>query len=972
MTVETSSATPPTQVRAGLVDDHRPGDAAYRLLSTAELLGALDQPRLEEALRRTAARTDALRTVFERTGAGWEARVRAGWTPPIVRRTVPAGPGESAVAAVHRQVGPAGGRTLDPSRRPAAEFTLSTVTRDGRTERLLSMLVHRALMDRAAVAAFWTTLADSYRRLGTAGAPDPAAGESAPGAAVASASQPAPGESAPGAAGPEPSEALVAAGVAHLTGAPTVLELPSDLTRPVAQDPSGARLEFVLSDGAASACARLAADCSVSRTTVVLAAWSLVLARRAGVADLVLGHARPGLRLLPVRCVPAEAESVRAYLRRTSSALADAEQAGDVGLEVLRARLDVPADPRRAPLVQFAVDVPEDGPPERIRAGDLELAVHEGDCGMSPFDASLVLRRWAPRAELALEYATAVLLPSEAVALADALDATLGELLDALDEPLAAVRTISDAERARLAVIRDGPPVQSSDDVWRMVAAAARQRPGAEAVAGQDLARPLSYAELTSAVERLAAALAEAGVGPGVNVLVAHTRSARELVSVLAVLRCGGTYVAFDASAPDDRLRRMFGATQPGAIVGEPALVDRISPLCPSPCAAVIAPDPLAAGSAGPPAPPLPPVDPDRAAYITFTSGSTGTPKAVRIPHRAVVRLVQDPAYVRCGPGERMLRFAPLAFDASTLELFAPLANGGSVHVLPHELPSPSELAEFMRESGVTVLWLTAGLFRLMVDLAPHAFAGVRQVLTGGDVVPPEQVRRLLEGFAGLRVTCAYGPTENTTFSTVHHLDDPRAVESPLPIGRPIAGTGLLILDRAGHQVPPGGVGELHVTGDGLAIDYLGAPEQTRAAFGRPAPDTGERMYRTGDLVRLDAHDVVRFLGRNDHQVKVRGFRIETQEIVARLLEHPLVRDAVVVAVGADASSRRLLAGVVADTEPRLEITLRAHLGRSLPRYALPALWAFVDRIPLTANGKVDTGELERTAEQFLAERRQR
>ncbi|MEK8107155.1 AMP-binding protein [Micromonospora sp. M12] len=150
-------------------------------------------------------------------------------------------------------------------------------------------------------------------------------------------------------------------------------------------------------------------------------------------------------------------------------------------------------------------------------------------------------------------------------------------------------------------------------------------------------------------------------------------------------------------------------------------------------------------------------------------------------------------------------------------------------------MPSSGELAEFVRERGVTVLWLTAGLFRLMVDLAPHAFAGVRQVLTGGDVVPPEQVRRLLERFPGLRVTCGYGPTENTTFSTVHHLDDPSAVESPLPIGRPIAGTGLLILDHTGREVPPGGVGELYVTGAGLAIDYLGAPDQTRAAFGLPA-----------------------------------------------------------------------------------------------------------------------------------------
>jgi amino acid adenylation domain-containing protein len=728
-----------------------------------------------------------------------------------------------------------------------------------------------------------------------------------------------------------------------LDAAPTVLELPSDLTRPATRDRTGARLAFVLSDRAESACARLAADCSVRRATVVLAAWSLVLARRAGVEDLLLGYAIAGPRPVPVRCRLTEATSVRAYLRAISSALAAAEEAGD--------------DPDRTTPVQFVIDVREESLPEPA---------------VTQFDASLVVRRWAPRVELALDYATAVLLPSETAALADSLDATLGELLDSLDEPLAAVRTISPAQRARLAVIRNGPDCDSSGDVWRMVAAAARERPGAEAVTSPDLARPLSYADLVAAVERLAAVLAEAGVGVGVNVLIAHARSAGELVSVLAVLRCGGTYVAFDAEAPDDRLQRMFGAANPGVIVGDQVMVDRIGRLCPSPCATVIAPDPLDAAGAGPAVPPLPSMDPDRAAYIMFTSGSTGIPKAVRVPHRAVVRLVRDPAYVRCGPGERMLRFAPLAFDASTLELFAPLANGASVEVVPNELLSSGDLAAYLNERGVTVLWLTAGLFRLMADLAPHAFAGVRQVLTGGDVVPPEQARRLLERFPGIRVTSGYGPTENTTFSTVHHLDDPSEVESPLPIGRPIAGTGLLILDRAGGEVPPGGIGELYVTGAGLAIDYLGAPDQTRAAFGRPAPDTGERMYRTGDLVRLDARDLVRFLGRIDHQVKVRGYRIETQEIAARLLEHPLVRDAVVVAVGADASSRRLLAGVVADPEPRLETTLKAYLSRFLPRYAVPALWAFVDRIPLTPNGKVDRAELERTAERFLAERRKR
>ncbi|HKS98466.1 MAG TPA: AMP-binding protein, partial [Rugosimonospora sp.] len=367
------------------------------------------------------------------------------------------------------------------------------------------------------------------------------------------------------------------------------------------------------------------------------------------------------------------------------------------------------------------------------------------------------------------------------------------------------------------------------------------------------------------------------------------------------------------------------------------------------------------------------PADPSRIAYVAFTSGSTGQPKGVPVPHRAVVRLVRGVDHVRLGPGERYLRLAPLAFDASTLELFAPLLSGAGIEVYPDGPVTPTDLARFLTERGVTVLWLTAGLFRLVADHRPEAFARVRQVLTGGDVVPAAQVRRLLRRYPGLRVTNGYGPTECTTFVAVHHLDSAAEVTDPVPIGRPIAGTRVFVLDEHGHPVPPGAVGELCVGGPGLADGYLGAPEETARAFGQVSPgehsrsrvlaeastpdvtpDAGERLYRTGDLVRWDGRGRLAFLGRRDNQVKVRGFRVEPDAVARRLRAHPRVRDAVVAGVGEPGTDRQLLAAVLVEEPAPTVGELRAWVGAELPSYAVPELWSCTDAFPLTGNGKVD------------------
>ncbi|WP_377267917.1 AMP-binding protein [Peterkaempfera sp. SMS 1(5)a] len=310
-----------------------------------------------------------------------------------------------------------------------------------------------------------------------------------------------------------------------------------------------------------------------------------------------------------------------------------------------------------------------------------------------------------------------------------------------------------------------------------------------------------------------------------------------------------------------------------------------------------------------------------------------------------------------------MLRLSPLAFDASTLELWGALLTGATLEVYTEPLPSPTELGEFLVEREVTVAWFTAGLFRLLAEFAPDSLRGLRQVLTGGDVVPHEHVARLLERHPGLVVTNGYGPTENTTFTTTHSVTRPQDVDGPLPIGTPLMGTRVHVLDDRGRLLPPGAVGELYTSGEGLATGYVGDEAETARRFGWFSPDLVERLYRTGDLVRFDGRGRLRFLGRADDQVKLRGYRIEPAAIGATIAQLPGVQDALVFAVGADSATKRLVAAVVpAEGESPAPNALRLALEEQLPSYMVPALWTVVETLPLTRNGKVDRKALAASA----------
>ncbi|MDQ3802878.1 MAG: amino acid adenylation domain-containing protein, partial [Acidobacteriota bacterium] len=466
----------------------------------------------------------------------------------------------------------------------------------------------------------------------------------------------------------------------------------------------------------------------------------------------------------------------------------------------------------------------------------------------------------------------------------------------------------------------------------------------------------LTYGELNARANRLAHHLRAHGIGPEVVVGMCMKRSLEMVVGLLGVLKAGGVYAPLDAGYPPERLAFMIDDLKAPVLLTQEHLAGRL----PARGRRVISLDAdwdEIAGESRENPPDL--TTADNLAYVMYTSGTTGRPKGVCVTHRGVVRLVRGADYVTLGADETILQAAPISFDASTFEIWGALLNGGRVILLPPGAPSLGELAGALERHQVTTLWLTAGLFHLMVDEHLESLRHVRQLLAGGDVLSVPHVRAALAGLPATRLINGYGPTESTTFACCHPMSGRLDADGPVPIGRPISNTTVWLLDADMQPVPIGVAGELYIGGDGLARGYLGRPALTAEKFVPHPFADGQRLYRTGDLARYLPDGRVEFLGRFDQQVKIRGFRVELGEIEAALSEHAAVRECVVVAREGGPGEKRLVAYVVAEGEgSRAVEELRGLLQQRLPDYMMPSAFVLLDSLPLTPNGKVNRAAL--------------
>ncbi|MCU1246686.1 MAG: non-ribosomal peptide synthetase, partial [Acidobacteria bacterium] len=474
----------------------------------------------------------------------------------------------------------------------------------------------------------------------------------------------------------------------------------------------------------------------------------------------------------------------------------------------------------------------------------------------------------------------------------------------------------------------------------------------------------LTYRQVNERSNRLARLLLDLGVQRDQLVGLFVERSLEMVIALLGILKAGGAYLPIDPSYPDARIRYILDDTGSTVLLTQRSLTERLSGLHPSVRTVVLDEQDLAAyGEADPGIA----VSPQNLAYVIYTSGSTGGPKGVAVPHSAVNRLVRNTNFTELDASKCLLSAAPVAFDASTFELWGALLNGGRVVLMVERVPTPEAIAALANRHSIDTAWLTSSLFNSILDVAPESLAKIRQLLVGGEALSVRHVALAGRLLTGTTLVNGYGPTESTTFTCTYPIpgDFDDAVTASVPIGRPIANTQVYVLDEAFEPVPVGVAGELFIGGAGLARGYLNRPALTAEKFvASPFGEPGSRLYRTGDLVRYQPDGDIEFLGRADDQVKIRGFRIELGEIEAALTQHPSMHQAVVLAREDVPGAKRLVAYVVAKRGESLSgRQLRIALAERLPEYMLPSQFVFMSAFPLSATGKTDRRALPAPSE---------
>ncbi|MBP6749936.1 MAG: amino acid adenylation domain-containing protein, partial [Xanthomonadaceae bacterium] len=977
------------QSQLWLFERLRPAAAAYNVGGAYRLRGALDADALERAFQRLVRRHDALRMMFAE---------RMGRPVQVVQEHADMRLLRTASASVAPQIREAEARRFademtilpfDLARPPLLRAALLRFEPD---DHVLAICSHHIVSDAWSSSVLYADLWRFY-------AIECAGGTDAEDAASLGFADIVLQES--GDAFRDKCEADIRHWKGALAGTSGLLDLPIDKPRPEVLSASGARWTGALAGDLRDALHALASNEGATLFMALLAVFQSLLSRYTGDADVVVGtpvSRRTAkdrenvvgmlLNTLAMRADFSRDPSFRECLARTRESCLQAFDHADAPIESVIERLRIDRAPGRSPLFQTMFVLRNDGDSSAdIECADLRASWIEPAVTTSRFELTCDILECRDGMALTIDYSTDLFVEGTIAQLGAHFESLLRAAVADPDRPLSRLPILSAEETDALLTMGYGGPAEVETDatLHGLFAAQAARTPQADALV--EPGRCVSYAEALARANGIGCRLLEIGATRETIVAVLTDRSVDAVLGVLGAHAAGAAYLPLDPTSPDERLQFLLQDANASALLVPATQRARAEALM----RALRERDgdasllPMIALDEVPPSHEAPAVErrASDAAYVIYTSGSTGQPKGVLVEHRGAVNLVRGFLARHEFADQRLLMIPPLIFDASVGDIFPALACGSALvlHPNPTELGA-AELERFCDEYRVTAIDAPAALWRRWSEGLAARGAGphlphLRLMMIGGESVPIEQVRRFAQITERRAVLCNhYGPTEASVCATLlPTIDGAELGERPssdLPIGRPLPGVYLYVLDAYGALCPRSVVGELYIGGLGVARGYLGASALTDERFVRDASlgVDASRMYRTGDLVRWNADGTLQFVGRRDHQIKLRGVRIELGEIEAALAVVPGVQMAAVLLREDRPGDKRLVAYVVANADTDASPTsMRAGLAQRLPDAMMPSAYVFLDAMPLNANGKIDRRALPPPGEDDARER---
>lgn len=940
-----------SQEQLWFLDHLSPGSSVYNVGDIVDFHGEYSAAAMRKALNELVRRHEILRTEFSRSGAQPVQVILPDMELPLTELDLSSLPDQDREREWTRAVREQGRKPFDLSRAPLLR---ATVVHLSAHEHRLLLTIHHILTDEWSMELLHQELKQLYDAFSN-GWPSPLSELPIQYSDFASWQR----EWLKG----DVLESLTSYWKEELAGAPSILELPTDKPRPATQTFRGATETFHLPETLLDQLKTQARDQQATLFMILQAGFMALLHRYTGQNDIVVGTPISGrthgetqnliglfLNTVLLRAKFNDRQNFLSLVQQVRERALGAYAHPDLPFERLVAELAPDRDPSRMPLFQvmFILHNSEGVSQVSKVSGNQEL-----ETGTSKFDLTLILSENEKSLDGLIEYSSDLFEPATIRRLAGYYSRLLQACVANPEKSISELPMLSDAERQQLLVDWNDTAADLSGKalcLHQLIEEQALRTPNQVALVFEE--QELTYGELNFRANQLSHHLKALGVGPDVLVGIYLQRSIEIVVGILGVLKAGGAYVPIDPSYPSARIALVIEDSHLGFIL----TTENIRAALPASAARVISLDADSeAIAAHSPASALPSANKNNLAYVIYTSGSTGKPKGVMVEHRNVVNFFAGMDRVLGVESGTWLAVTSISFDISVLELLWTLTRGLKV-VIHGEGNSDKIPSEILRHS-VTHLQLTPSLLRVLASdpQSLNALGKLKKILVGGEALPASLVASLRRSFTG-EIYNMYGPTETAIWSTVYRVDEQR---SSIPIGKPIVNTQVYVLDSHLHLVPPGGIGNLLIGGDGVVRGYLNRPDLTAERFVRDPFRPDGRLYRTGDLARFLADGNLEFVGRADFQVKIRGFRIELGEIESTLEEQPGVEQAVVVAREDRQGDKILAAYLVAKAGNSVNPdSLRGALEAALPHYMVPSHFLLLESLPLTANGKIDRNAL--------------